>query len=126
MTDSLLGLLASRTGDRWVTALALPGLLFTGIAVVAAVLGHGDWDSPGVLARRLDGNALDDLAATGGLHAQRCCACYIFQHYRAWVVRLGCGRGRQANADAIGCTTAERGAVIDTIRAHVDVVAART
>lgn len=64
MTDSLLGLLTARAGERWATALALPGLLFTGIAVVAAILGQQSWHDVDGLARRLDGNALDTLAAT--------------------------------------------------------------
>ncbi len=64
MTDSLLNLLGSRAGERWVTALALPGLLFTGLAVVAAVLGQRRWDDVGGLARGIDPNPLDQLAAT--------------------------------------------------------------
>ncbi|GAA1650788.1 hypothetical protein [Catellatospora bangladeshensis] len=64
MTDSLLNLLGARAGERWVTALALPGLLFTGLAVVAAVLGQRDWDDVGGLARGLAANPLDELAAT--------------------------------------------------------------
>lgn len=64
MTDSLLNLLGSRAGERWVTALALPGLLFTGLAVVAAVLGQRHWADVGGLARGIDPNPLDQLAAT--------------------------------------------------------------
>lgn len=64
MTDSLLNLLGARAGERWVTALALPGLLFTGLAVVAAVLGQRHWDDAGLLARGIERNAVDALAAT--------------------------------------------------------------
>lgn len=54
MTGFLAGL-GQKLAERWVALLVLPGLLFTGVATVAVVLGHGHWSDFGLLTRRLAG-----------------------------------------------------------------------
>jgi hypothetical protein len=51
--NTLLAEIGKKIADRWLTALLLPGLLFTGAVVCAWLLGHRHALDPGELARRI-------------------------------------------------------------------------
>ncbi|UJW34261.1 hypothetical protein L3Q67_11120 [Saccharothrix sp. AJ9571] len=44
-----------KAAERWLALLAVPGLVFTGFAVVAALLGHARWAEFGTIGARLSG-----------------------------------------------------------------------
>ncbi|MFI7870003.1 hypothetical protein [Streptomyces salinarius] len=54
MTSGFLSALGGRIAERWLAALALPGLLFVSAVTTAVVLGHGHWSDLGRLRDRLD------------------------------------------------------------------------
>ncbi|WP_134653843.1 hypothetical protein [Streptomyces sp. H23] len=54
MTSGFLSALGGRIAERWLAALALPGLLFLSAATTAVVLGHGHWSDLGRLRDWLD------------------------------------------------------------------------
>ncbi|CAM5390243.1 hypothetical protein STENM223S_01911 [Streptomyces tendae] len=54
MTSAFLSALGGRIAERWLAALALPGLLFLAAATAATVLGHEHWSDVGRLRDRVD------------------------------------------------------------------------
>ena len=64
MTSAFLSALGGRIAERWLAALALPGLLFLAAFTTAMVLGHEHWSD----LERL-GAWLDTLAASPASHS---------------------------------------------------------
>ncbi|TDT31417.1 hypothetical protein EV562_11123 [Streptomyces sp. BK208] len=54
MTSAFLSALGGRIAERWLAALALPGLLFLAAAGAATVLGHAHWSDVERLRDRVD------------------------------------------------------------------------
>ncbi|MCX2185752.1 hypothetical protein KV205_35405 [Streptomyces sp. SKN60] len=54
MTSAFLSALGGRIAERWLTLLALPGLLFVAAVTTATVLGHEHWADVGKLRTWLD------------------------------------------------------------------------
>ncbi|MFI7502605.1 hypothetical protein ACIBVL_29845 [Streptomyces sp. NPDC049687] len=63
--SAFLGELGRRLAEKWLTALVLPGLLFTGVAVVGGTLGHAHALDPDHLLSRAAAHSRD-VRDTGG------------------------------------------------------------
>ena len=66
MTSAFLSVLGGRIAERWLTLLALPGLLFIAAVTTAAVLGHEDWSDVGKLRTWLDTLAASPASRSAG------------------------------------------------------------
>ncbi|MGA4862444.1 hypothetical protein ACPB9J_07390 [Streptomyces lavendulocolor] len=66
MTSAFLSALGSRIAERWLTLLALPGLLFLVTLATALVLGHEHWADAGRLRDRLDALAASPASRSTG------------------------------------------------------------
>ncbi|MFB6840015.1 hypothetical protein [Streptomyces sp. NPDC056361] len=66
MTGAFLSALGGRIAERWLTLLALPGLLFIAAATTATVLGHEHWSDVGKLRTWLDTLAASPASRSAG------------------------------------------------------------
>ncbi|MFI1936195.1 hypothetical protein ACH44C_03200 [Streptomyces purpureus] len=66
MTSAFLSALGGRIAERWLTLLALPGLLFIAAATTATVLGHEHWSDAGKLRTWLDTLAAAPASRSAG------------------------------------------------------------
>ncbi|MGW6568604.1 hypothetical protein [Streptomyces sp. NPDC054975] len=66
MTSAFLSALGGRVAERWLTLLALPGLLFIAAVTTAMVLGHEHWADVGELRTWLDTLAASPVSRSVG------------------------------------------------------------
>ncbi|MGI5484409.1 hypothetical protein [Streptomyces lavendofoliae] len=66
MTSAFLSALGGRIAERWLTLLALPGLLFLAALTTAGVLGHEHWSDLGRLRAWLDALASSPASRSTG------------------------------------------------------------
>lgn len=66
MTSAFLSALGGRIAERWLTLLALPGLLFIAAVTTATVLGHEGWSDVGKLRTWLDTLAASPASRSAG------------------------------------------------------------
>ncbi|WP_017236355.1 hypothetical protein [Streptomyces sp. SS] len=66
MTSAFLSALGGRIAERWLTLLALPGLLFIAAVTTATVLGHEHWSDAGKLRAWLDALAGSPASRSAG------------------------------------------------------------
>ncbi|MGV4986351.1 hypothetical protein ACVB8X_09320 [Streptomyces sp. NRAIS4] len=90
MTTGVLGALGGKLAERWATALALPGLLYVAVAVLAAALGQHPWYPAPEAHRRLAATA----AGTAG-HGPGAVLLAVF-------MLLACAAGAAVTARGLG------------------------